>query len=204
MASHYQKARFLLSVAKVEQLPPDRGIEVAMVGRSNAGKSSALNRLVNIKGLARVSKTPGRTQLVNIFELDPERRLVDLPGYGYAKVPLAAKLAWQKTVDEYVTGRECLKGLVLIMDIRHPMQELDKQLLEYCDERDLNVHILLNKSDKLSRGAALSTMHTVSSSLTGYRNSVTFQCFSALRGTGLKEFQAVLDGWYEFQSNSTK
>ena len=93
MASHYQKARFLLSVAKVEQLPPDRGIEVAMVGRSNAGKSSALNRLVNIKGLARVSKTPGRTQLVNIFELDPERRLVDLPGYGYAKVPLAAKLA---------------------------------------------------------------------------------------------------------------
>lgn len=198
MAGHYQKAYFLLSVAEVKQLPPDQGIEVAMVGRSNAGKSSVLNRVTQNKNLARVSKTPGRTQMVNIFVLDGERRMVDLPGYGYAKVPLAAKQKWQKTVDAYITQRECLKGLVLVMDIRHPFKELDVQLLEYCDHRNLPVHILFNKADKLSYTQIANTLVEAKAFLTIYHNSVTFQVFSASKGTGLKELHIVLDKWYEY------
>jgi GTP-binding protein len=198
MSSQYQKAYFLLSVADVKQLPPDEGIEVAMVGRSNAGKSSVLNRLTQSKGLARVSKTPGRTQMVNIFVLDEKRRIADLPGYGYAKVPLAAKLKWQKMVDTYIGTRDSLKGLILVMDIRHPLRELDVQLLEYCDHRNLPVHILLNKADKLSKGAAKKTLFEVAAALTRYSNSVTFQVFSALRGTGLEELRSVLNNWYDY------
>jgi GTP-binding protein len=200
MSSHYQKAYFLLSVADVKQLPPDDGIEVAIVGRSNAGKSSVLNRITQQKGLARVSKTPGRTQMVNVFVIDEERRLTDLPGYGYAKVPLAAKLKWQKTVDAYIHHRESLKGLVVVMDIRHPLRELDVQLLSYCDHRGLPVHIILNKADKLSKGQAAKTLLEVKAALTGYRNSVTFQIFSALRGTGSEELRALLDQWYEYKT----
>lgn len=200
MSSHYQKAHFLLSAAELKQLPPDQGIEVAIVGRSNAGKSSSLNKITQNKGLARVSKTPGRTQLVNVFVLDDHRRLIDLPGYGYAKVPLAAKLKWQKTVDAYINQRESLKGLILVMDIRHPLKELDVQLLEYCDHRGLAVHILLNKADKLSKGEAASVLHQVKAALTGYRNHVTFQIFSALKNTGIKELHSLLDQWYEYKS----
>lgn len=200
MAAHYQKAQFLLSVADVKQLPPDRGIEVAVVGRSNAGKSSVLNQITQNKSLARVSKTPGRTQMVNLFALDEERRLADLPGYGYAKVPMSAKLKWQKTVNTYIHERESLKGLVLVMDIRHPLKDSDITLLEYCDDRGLPVHILLNKADKLSKGAAAQTLREVKAALTDYRNSVTFQCFSALKGTGIKELHLLLDKWYEFKT----
>lgn len=196
MTIQYQKAHFLLSVAEPKQLPPDEGIEVAIVGRSNAGKSSVLNRITQSKSLARVSKTPGRTQLVNVFEIDETRRIVDLPGYGFAKVPLAAKLKWQKTVDAYVTERESLKGLILVMDIRHPMRDLDIQLLEFCEHANLPVHILLNKSDKLSKNAISKTLFAVKAALTEYNNSVTFQCFSALKGVGIKELYAVLDEWY--------
>lgn len=195
--NYYQKAYFLLSAADVKQLPPDQGIEIAIVGRSNAGKSSILNCITHNKSLARVSKTPGRTQLINLFVLDDKRRLIDLPGYGYAKVPLAAKEAWQKTVDAYIRMRKSLQGLLLVMDIRHPLKELDIQLLEYCEHYQLPVHILLNKADKLSKGAALKTMHQVQSALTGYRNSVTFQIFSALKGTGVKELLSQLDKWYK-------
>lgn len=198
MPGHYQKAYFLLSVADVKQLPPDQGIEIAIVGRSNAGKSSVLNKITQNKNLARVSKTPGRTQLVNIFVLDENRRIVDLPGYGYAKVPIAAKLKWQKTVDTYIRTRESLQGLLLVMDIRHPLKELDKQLLEFCDHRQLAVHILLNKVDKLSKSAVSKTLREVEAALTGYSNSVTLQGFSALNGTGLKELQRLLDVWYAF------
>lgn len=198
MSSHYQKAHFVLSAADVKQLPPDVGIEVAIVGRSNAGKSSVLNKMTHSKGLARVSKTPGRTQLVNVFQLDEKRRIIDLPGYGFAKVPLAAKLQWQKTVDAYISGRESLKGLLMIMDIRHPLKDLDVQLLNYCDSRGLPVHILLNKADKLSRGAALKTLQEVKAALKDYRNAVTFQIFSALKGTGIKELHLLLDKWYEY------
>jgi GTP-binding protein len=201
MPSHYQKAYFLLSVANVKQLPPDEGIEVAIVGRSNAGKSSVLNRITHSKALARVSKTPGRTQMVNIFVLDETRRIADLPGYGYAKVPLKAKLQWQETVDEYIRGRKCLKGLLLIMDIRHPLKETDLQLLDYCEAQGLAVHIILNKADKLSRGAAANTLKEVKAALTEYDNSVSLQCFSALKGAGTMELQKVLDDWYEFSNN---
>jgi len=198
MSSHYQKANFLLSVAEIKQLPPDEGIEVAIVGRSNAGKSSILNRITRSKGLARVSKTPGRTQLVNLFGIDESRRLTDLPGYGFAKVPLAAKLKWQKTVDAYVSERNCLKGLLLVMDIRHPMRELDEQLIEYCEHRGLPVHILLNKADKLSKGAASKVLLEVKKSLSNVTSPVSVQLFSALKGEGIKELHILLDKWYEY------
>lgn len=196
--SPYQKAYFLLSAADVKQLPPDQGIEVAMVGRSNAGKSSVLNCITKNKALARVSKTPGRTQLINVFVLDDERRLIDLPGYGYAKVPLGAKLKWQKNVDTYIRERQSLKGVILVMDIRHPLKESDQQMLSYCEHNNLSVHVLLNKADKLSRGAASKTLQEVKALLTQQNNSVTFQCFSALKGTGLKELHTVLDEWYAY------
>lgn len=201
MSSHYKKACFLLSVAEMHQLPPDNGTEVAMVGRSNAGKSSVLNRITQTKGLARVSKTPGRTQLVNVFTIDETRRLIDLPGYGFAKVPLAAKLKWQKTVDEYIDTRESLRGLVMIMDIRHPLKDLDIQLLEYCDARGLPVHIVLNKSDKISRGAGTNTLEAVKKALVDYRNAITFQLFSALKGTGVEQLHSVLDKWYGYSKS---
>ena len=200
MSSPYQKAYFLLSVAEIKQLPPDQGIEVAVVGRSNAGKSSVLNRITQSKSLARVSKTPGRTQQINMFVLDEKRRLADLPGYGFAKVPLAAKLKWQKTIDTYMRTRKSLKGLILVMDIRHPLKDLDLQLLEYCNHYEMPVHILLNKSDKMSRGAAAKVLHEVKAALTGYHNSVTFQCFSALKGIGVNELHTVLNQWYEYES----
>lgn len=199
MSSHYQKAYFLLSVADVKQLPPDEGIEVAIVGRSNAGKSSVLNKMTQIKGLARVSQTPGRTQLINIFILDEKRRIADLPGYGFAKAPLAAKKQWQKTVDMYLSTRKSLKGLILVMDIRHPLKDLDWQLLEYCEHYALPVHILLNKADKLSKGAALKTSEKVKAALTPLGHSVSFQIFSALRGTGLDELRSLLDRWYDYK-----
>ena len=178
--SHYQKAYFLLSAADVKQLPPDEGFEVAIVGRSNAGKSSVLNRITQSKNLARVSKTPGRTQLVNLFVIDDHRRLTDLPGYGFAKVPLAVKLQWEKTVNTYISTRECLKGLVVVMDCRHPMRETDVHLLSYCDQRGLPVHILLNKSDKLSRNVAINTMRSVETALKDYKNEISIQLFSAM------------------------
>jgi GTP-binding protein len=198
MSSHYQKAYFLLSAADVKQLPPDSGTEVAIVGRSNAGKSSVLNRITQNKSLARVSKTPGRTQLVNIFVIDDERRLTDLPGYGFAKVPLAAKVKWEKTVNAYIEDRECLKGLIVVMDCRHPLRETDIHLLAYCDHRGLPVHILLNKSDKLSRNEAVNTMRAVEKALKEYRNEISIQLFSAMKGVGVKELCAVLDRWYGF------
>jgi len=198
MPSLYQKASFLLSVADVEQLPPDRGIEVAIVGCSNAGKSSVLNRLTHNKQLARVSKTPGRTQLLNMFGLDDDRRIVDLPGYGYAKAPPEQKRRWEQTINDYFAIRESLKGLILVMDIRHPFKPLDHQLLFYCEDRELPVHIVLNKIDKLSNQQIANTLKETAKVLTKYSNSVTFQGFSALKNKGIEELRARLDEWYEF------
>ena len=199
MTNHYQKAYFLLSAANVEQLPPDQGIEIAIVGRSNAGKSSILNRITRNKSLARVSKTPGRTQLINIFIIDDRRRIADLPGYGYAKVPLKAKELWQKAVDTYIGTRQSLRGLLLIMDIRHPLKDLDLQLLDYCSHYSIPVHIILNKSDKLSKSAVIKTSQQVQSALTNFNNSVTFQTFSALKGTGFQELLSLLNQWYDYK-----
>lgn len=197
MLNFYQKAYFLLSVADVKQLPPDEGIEIAIVGRSNSGKSSVLNRLTQNKHLARVSKTPGRTQFLNIFVLDSQKRIVDLPGYGFAKTPLAVKNRWQKLIDTYMRQRKSLKGVVLIMDIRHPFKDLDIQMLNYCTSLNIPVHIVLNKTDKLSKSMLGNTLHKIKSVLTEYSNSVTFQCFSALKGTGVKELSEHLNQWYK-------
>ncbi len=194
---NYKAAKFLLSVANMSQLPPDNGIEVAIVGRSNAGKSSVLNQLTQNKSLARVSKTPGRTQHINLFGLDENRRLADLPGYGYAKVPPKMKEHWEKTLDEYLRTRDCLKGLILVMDIRHPLREFDRQLLLWCSACDLPVHILLNKCDKLSLGAAKKTFFAVQKELSVFENTITLQIFSAMKAVGIKELADTMNTWFE-------
>lgn len=199
MRSPYKKMSFLLSVANVKQLPEDSGIEVAIVGRSNTGKSSVINRLAQNKHLARVSKTPGRTQHINLFGLDEAKRLADLPGYGYAKVPLSVIQQWHHLVNQYLSNRACLKGLILVVDIRHPLKPLDLQLLNFCQGLPLPVHVLFNKADKLSKAAALKTVKDCTDILTGYGNSVTFQLFSAVKGTGIEAFHQLLNDWYEYK-----
>ena len=193
----YSKATFLLSAARLEQLPVDDGIEVAFVGRSNAGKSSVLNQLTHNKKLARVSKTPGRTQHINVFTIDDKRRLIDLPGYGFAQVPLEVKLEWQKVLESYLRTRECLKGLILVMDVRHPLTDFDCNLLAWASTCDLAVHILLNKSDKLKYGALKNTVYEVKDFVSNLPNQITCQTFSALKGDGVDEFRELLDNWYQ-------
>lgn len=196
MKPNYQKAEFLLSVANLHQLPIDEGQEVAIVGRSNAGKSSVLNQLTQNKNLARTSKTPGRTQLINMFGLDEHRRMVDLPGYGFAKVPTATKLEWQKLIDGYLRTRNSLCGLILVMDIRHPLKDFDRKFLLWSAQSDLPVHILLNKSDKLSFQEIKRTLRAVSDAITPCTNTVSVQIFSALNGLGLKELKEKLNEWF--------
>jgi len=193
----YQRAQFLLSATALAQLPEDIGIEVAFAGRSNAGKSSAINRITAIGNLARTSKTPGRTQQINLFGLDEARRLVDLPGYGYAKVPEAVKRQWQGLLERYLQGRESLRGLILMMDIRHPLTEYDRMMLSWCAHRAMPVHILLTKADKLKRGPATAVLHKVQRALAEVHPGATLQLFSALKGTGLEEARTQLNGWFD-------
>ena len=193
---HYNQATFLLSAPTLADLPADRGIEVAFIGRSNAGKSSAMNTITGIKGLARTSKTPGRTQMINLFTLDDDRRLVDLPGYGYAKVPLAVKQRWQKTLNQYLEHRACLVGLVLVMDIRHPLKETDQQYIEWTTVAGVPVHVLLTKADKLNRGAAINTLMQVRKAVQRYGDLVTVQNFSSHDRSGLEDAQLQLDRWF--------
>ncbi|HEY9142550.1 ribosome biogenesis GTP-binding protein YihA/YsxC [Arenimonas sp.] len=194
MSNALARAKYINSVHSLRQLPPDDGREVVFAGRSNAGKSSALNALTNQKGLARVSKTPGRTQALNYFEIDPGRYLVDLPGYGYAKVPEAMREAWKGTINRYFHERASLKGLVVVMDIRHPLREYDLQMLDYAVERELPAHCLLTKADKLGRGEQGNILLKVRKEL-GDRASV--QVFSADAKLGLDEARAVVTGWLE-------
>lgn len=154
----YRQAVFLTGAVRGAQFPPDDGAEVAFAGRSNAGKSSAINAITGIKSLARTSKTPGRTRQINFFRLDEERRLVDLPGFGYARVPTAVRNQWVATVEEYLHTRRCLRGIILIMDVRHPLTELDLRLIDWCQFAGMPVHTLLTKSDKLSRGRATAAL----------------------------------------------
>lgn len=199
--NHYAKAVFLKSAAKVSQLPPDLGFEVAFAGRSNAGKSSALNTLTCVRQLARVSRTPGRTQLINLFTLgDDNHRLVDLPGYGYAKVPQAMKLAWQENLAHYLEVRQSLKGLVLLMDIRHPLKELDQSMIDWAYARELPVHILLTKADKLSRGQAQSVVLQVQKHCQYMSKFVSVQHFSSLKKQGLETLVEVLNRWLAWES----
>ncbi|QJQ97316.1 ribosome biogenesis GTP-binding protein YihA/YsxC [Halomonas sp. PGE1] len=194
---NYQTARFLTSAPTLAQCPPDSGAEVAFAGRSNAGKSSAINTLTRQKALARTSKTPGRTQLINFFTLgeDADRRLVDLPGYGFAKVPEQVKLEWQRHLSDYLQRRASLRGLVLVMDVRHPLSEFDQTLLGWADDKAMPVHILLTKADKLKRGAAASALQQVRARLREWEDLVSIQLFSSLKGQGVEEAHARLDAW---------
>ncbi len=192
---NYRSAQFLTSAAKVSQCPPDEGWEVAFAGRSNAGKSSAINSLTDNKKLARTSRTPGRTQLINFFQLSDNQRLVDLPGYGYAKVPMAIKREWNKQLENYLRQRESLRGLVLLMDSRRPMQPFDEQMLQWALTANMPVHILLTKSDKLKKGPAKSALLKLRSQLAQHRDCISIQLFSALKHTGHKELIAVLNTW---------
>jgi len=193
---YYRKARFLISASKAKQFP-QQGSEVAFAGRSNAGKSSAINTLCDNRGLARTSKTPGRTRLVNFFELDEQRRLVDLPGYGFAKVPLAIKNEWEKLMTQYLSDQTALKGLVVIMDIRHPLNDYDWQMLEWCQHYKLPVHVLLTKADKIKRGAQQNSKLKTQKRLKEAGIDASVQTFSALKKTGLDELIAKLNDWLE-------
>jgi len=192
MRLDFRHTRFLTSAASLAGLPADVGREVAFAGRSNAGKSSALNAITGVDGLARVSKTPGRTRLLNLFVFTEAMRLMDLPGYGYAKVPEAERLKWGELVEGYLSSRESLAGLMLVMDIRHPLTDFDRQLLGFAGELRLPVHVLLSKADKLGRGAAASTLAQVKRDLRGWG---TAQLFSAHSGQGVEDAQKQLAGW---------
>lgn len=198
MNPYYHQAKFLTSAARLSQSPPDDGIEVAFAGRSNAGKSSAINTLCNQKNLARTSKTPGRTQLLNFFSLDQQRRLVDLPGYGFAKVAEKIKRQWQGLLADYLQHRNCLRGLVLLMDIRHPLKDYDLQMLEWNVHYGLPTHILLTKADKLKRGTASSTLLQVRKAFED-RPEISAQLFSSLKNQGIDEAHEVLNSWFDLQ-----
>lgn len=194
-APDYRSARFLTSAAKLHQCPPDEGWEVAFAGRSNAGKSSAINSLTNNKKLAKTSKTPGRTQLINFFELSDCQRLVDLPGYGFAKVPLAVKKEWTRQLENYLAKRQSLRGMILLMDVRHPLQPFDEQMLGWALAAHMPVHILLTKADKLKKGPANNSLLAVRKALDEHRDLVSVQLFSALKHTGHEQLIQVLNNW---------
>ncbi len=191
----YRAAEFLTSASKLSQCPPDDGWEVAFAGRSNSGKSSAINSLTNNRKLAKTSRTPGRTQLINFFRLSDRQRLVDLPGYGFAKVPQAVKREWTRNLENYLRRRQSLRGLVLLMDVRHPLQPFDTQMLNWALASEMPVHILLTKADKLNRGPANAVLHQVKAAVGAHRDLVSVQLFSALKQTGIEELVAVLDRW---------
>lgn len=193
---NYNNAAFLLSAPSLDQLPLDQGCEVAFIGRSNAGKSSAINTITNIKGLARTSKTPGRTQTINLFRLDDKRRIVDLPGYGYAKIPLAVKQRWHQLINHYLESRQCLRGIVVVMDIRHPLKDSDQQLIQWAAKYQVPLHVLLTKSDKLNHGASITTLRSVEEALSPYQGLVTVQLFSSLDRAGLERVTEKLDEWF--------
>ena len=195
MIPYFHRASFLSSAAKLSQLPDcEASYEVAFAGRSNAGKSSAINTLTHQKSLARTSKTPGRTQLINLFTLDEHRRLVDLPGYGFAKVAAPIRDQWRGLLSEYIEERRCLTGVVVMMDVRHPLKELDRQMIAWCNHIGLPVHVLLTKADKLKRGPATASLHQVRKFLKETpQNSV--QLFSSLKKTGIDEAHDKLAAW---------
>lgn len=191
----FRHAEFVTSIAKPAGLPAAKGPEIAFVGRSNAGKSSAINALVGHTRLAYVSKTPGRTQLLNLFRTPSGLYLVDLPGFGFAKVPEAVRRGWAELIERYLREREALVGLIHIMDARHPLTALDRQLLDWFLPSGKPVHVLLSKSDKLSRGARAATVAQVRRALTSWEGQVTVQAFSALSKLGVEEAEAVVQGW---------
>ena len=181
----------------------DSGYEIAFIGRSNAGKSSALNTITGIKGLARTSKTPGRTQTINLFSLDDSRRLVDLPGYGYAKVPQLVKQRWEQIIDSYLQTRGCLRALIVVMDIRHPLKEIDQQIIAWAASCDISTHILLTKSDKVKPAEARRIKQQVANDLQ-LHPSISIQTFSSLNKQGITEAHDLIDFWLDLQHATDK
>lgn len=196
MKNIFAHTKFLTSAYKVSQLPDDTGLEIAIAGRSNAGKSTTLNTLVGNKKLAKVSKTPGRTQLLNCFDLGKNMRLVDLPGYGYAKVPKKVKAHWQQEINLYLQKRKSLIGVVIVMDIRHPLKEFDRQFLHWADQSGLYSHVLLNKSDKFKSGKRKAALMAVRKEMANISRTSTIQTFSGLKKDGIEELSKTLLSWY--------
>ncbi len=192
-----QGAQFALSVSKADALPDDAGIEIAFAGRSNTGKSSAINVLCAQRALARTSRTPGRTQQLVVFTLDGERRLVDLPGFGYAKVSKSVRAHWERALPEYLETRRSLTGLVVVMDVRHPLKEQEEMLLDWCARAEVATHVLLNKSDKLSKGRAQDTLEQVSRYLETIGGTASAQLFSAQKRTGIDEAYTAISHWLD-------
>ena len=181
----------------MQDLPRESGMEIAFAGRSNAGKSSALNALVNRKNMAKTSGQPGKTQHINLFEVQPGFRIADLPGYGYAKVPPTEKKRWQQEMTSYILHRECLKGIVLLMDIRHPLTDLDRAMIELAVQGDRELHIILSKADKLKIGARKKTLMEMNNKLRGLTIPWSIQIFSAVKKEGIRELKQHLAFWYE-------
>jgi GTP-binding protein len=195
-ANPFRSAHYLISAHRLDQLPPDAGAEIAFAGRSNAGKSSAINVICDQQGLARTSKTPGRTQQMVVFPLENDaRRLVDLPGYGYAKVPEALRAHWRAEIDAYLHTRASLVGVVVIMDSRHPLKEFDRRMVEFAIATGRHCHCLLTKADKLSRGEAARILAAVRRELATAAPGASAQLFSSLKKSGLDEARALLTDW---------
>ena len=190
----FDQTCFQTSAATLEDCPADSAAEVAFAGRSNAGKSSAVNVITSLPQLARTSKTPGRTQLINFFFIEEGKYLVDLPGYGYAKVPLERRDKWQFELEKYLRRRKALVGLILLSDIRHPLKKFDRMMIEWAAQANLPLHLLLTKADKLKRGATQKTLLKVEKELTVFDN-VSVQLFSALRNIGVDPVRKVLTRW---------
>ncbi len=197
MNSIYFQASFITSAAKLSQSPEDSGYEIAFAGRSNAGKSSAINTLCQQTALARTSRTPGRTQLLNFFRIDDQRRLVDLPGYGYAAVAQDIKADWQGALADYLEKRECLRGVILMMDSRHPLKDYDIQMLEWANHIEIPVHVLLTKVDKLNRKEQAISLERVDAALKEFSLDFSVQLFSSLKRWGVDEAHEKLDQWFE-------
>ena len=193
---NYHKTYFLTSAPNIRAIPADEGIEIAFAGRSNAGKSTALNALTNQKNLARTSKTPGRTQLINLFEVENGCKLVDLPGYGYAAVPEQMKIQWQKSLGEYLQHRQCLAGLVVLMDIRHPLKDLDQQMIDWAVSAELPVLLLLTKADKLSQSARSKQVKMVREAILPFQGDIQVEAFSAQSKLGIDKLAGKLEGWF--------
>lgn len=202
-ALDYRHAHYFISAPTLTQCPESMN-EVAFVGRSNAGKSSAINALTQQKSLARTSKTPGRTQLLNFFEVAPEIFLVDLPGFGYAKVPPSLKAKWQKELERYLQNRDALRGLVLLMDVRHPLKDFDLQIIQWAGVAEMPLHILLTKADKLKRGAAKTALLTTQKALASYQGELSIQLFSARSGDGARGLSKKLDEWLTYEEPDTE
>jgi len=190
----FRETVFIKSVAELSQLPPDEGREIAFAGRSNAGKSTALNAVTGVNKLAKTSKTPGRTQTINLFKITDHWRLVDLPGYGYAKVPRDMKVAWDKVLSSYLQTRDCLKGLCLVMDARHPLQSFDQHMIEWAKEAKLPLHILFSKADKLTQSEKMKLKHE-HDKIFNKEELISFQLFSALRKEGIEDARKKISQW---------